>query len=85
MIGTRQYRELESRCASALLASELENIEAARKAKERETNAFDSHTAPEARKGREPNDPCPRETAESMGAWETNMPRRDTAAVRRDG
>jgi hypothetical protein len=35
-------------------------------------------------KGRETNAPCPRETAMSMGAWETNMPERETAAVRRD-
>jgi hypothetical protein len=39
----------------------------------------------EARKGRETNASCPRETAMSMGAWETNMPERETAAVRRDG
>ncbi len=58
---------------------------AAGKARERETNASDLLTAPEARKGRETNAPCPRETAQSMGAWEINMPERETAAVRRDG
>jgi hypothetical protein len=74
---------MESSCASAPPAREPENIEAAGKARERETNAFDLLTAPKARKGRETNAPCPRET-ESMGAWETNMPE-ETAAVRRDG
>ncbi len=73
MIGTRQYREMESSCASAPPAREPENIEAAGKARERETKAFDLLTAgaylgPEARKGRETNAPCPRETAMSMGA-----------------
>jgi hypothetical protein len=32
----------------------------------------------------ETNAPCPRETAMSMGEWETNMLERETAAVRRD-
>jgi hypothetical protein len=84
VIGTRQYREMESSCASAPPAREPENIEAAGKARERESNASDPLTAPKARKGRETNAPCQRET-ESMGAWETNMPERETAAVRRDG
>jgi hypothetical protein len=80
----RQYREMESSCASAPPARELENIEAAGKAREGETNASDLLTAPKARKGRETNAPCPRERAESMGAWETDMPERETAAVRRE-
>ncbi len=84
MIGTRQYREMESSCASAPPARELENIEAAGKVRERETNASDPLTAPKARKGRETNVPCPRET-ESMGAWEINVPEKETAAVGRDG
>jgi hypothetical protein len=84
VIGTRQNREMESSCASAPPAREPENIEAAGKARERETNAFDPLTAPKARKGPETNAPYPRET-ESMGAWETNMPEKETAAVRRDG
>jgi hypothetical protein len=75
---------MESSCASAPLARELENMEAARKAKERETNASDPLTIPKARKGRETNVPCQRET-ESMGAQETNVPEKETAAVRRDG
>jgi hypothetical protein len=73
----RQYREMESSCASALLAREPENIEAVGKAREQETNASDPLTAPEVRKRRETNAPCPRETAMSIGAWETKMPERD--------
>jgi hypothetical protein len=85
VIRTRQHREMESSCASAAPAREPENIEAAGKARERETNTSDQLTAPEARKGRETSAPCPREMAMSMGAWETNMPVRETAGVRRDG
>ncbi len=68
MIKTRQYRKMESSCAGTSLAREPENIEAAGKARERETNA-----------------PCPRETAKSTGAWETNVSKKETVAVRRDG
>jgi hypothetical protein len=75
---------MESSCASAPLAREPENIEAAGKARERETNASDPLTVTKARKGRETNVPCPRET-ESMGAREINVPEKETAAVRRDG
>ncbi len=75
---------MESSCASALPAREPENIEAAGKARERETNASDPLTVPRARKGRETNAPCPRVT-ESMGAGEINVPEKETAAVRRDG
>jgi hypothetical protein len=39
LIGTRQYRRMESSCASTPPAREPENIEAAKKARERETNA----------------------------------------------
>jgi hypothetical protein len=52
VIGTRQYREMESSCACALPVRELENIEAVRKARERETNASDPLKAPQAAKGR---------------------------------
>ncbi len=85
MIGAQQYREMEGSCASALPAREPENIEAAGKTRERETNASNPLMAPRARKGQETNAPCPRETAISMGAWETNMLERETAAARRDG
>ncbi len=86
VMGARQYREMESSCASTPPAREPENIKAAGKARERETNASNPLTAPEVRKGRETNVPCPREMAKSMGAWETNMPERRTATIhRRDG
>jgi hypothetical protein len=80
VIRARQYRE--SSCAGAPLAREPENIEAAGKAK---GVASDPFAAPEATKGRETNAPCPRETTKSTGAWKTNMPDKETAAVRRDG
>jgi hypothetical protein len=49
-IGARQY--MESNCASEPPAREPENIKAAGKARERETNASDPLTAPEARNQR---------------------------------
>jgi hypothetical protein len=55
VIGTQQYREMESSCASAPPARVPENIKAAGKAREWETNASDPLSAPEARKGRETN------------------------------
>jgi hypothetical protein len=73
---------MESSCASALPARELENIGAAR---EGETNASESLAAPEAAGRRETNEPCPMETAKSMGARETNVPKERSAAIRRDG
>ncbi len=85
MIGTRQYREMESSCAGAPPAREQENIEAAGKAREPETNFSNPLMAPEATKGQETNAPCPRETAKSMGTRETNVPEKETAAVRRVG
>ncbi len=84
MIGTQQCKEMESSCASAPPAREPENIEAAGKDRERETNVSDPLTVPKARKGRETNVPCPRET-ESTGPREINVPEKETAAVRRDG
>jgi hypothetical protein len=75
---------MESSCASTPPAREPENIEAAGKARERETNASDPLTVPKARKGRETNIPCPRET-ECMGAREINVPEKETTTVRRDG
>jgi hypothetical protein len=75
---------MESSCASALLARVPKN-EAAGRVKERETNAYDPLPALEAREGRETNAPCQRETGKSMGAWETNMSEKETAAVRRGG
>ncbi len=78
---------MESSCASAPPAREPENIEAAGKAKERETNASDLFEAPQAVEERETNAPCQKETAENMGTRETNVSekKKETAAARRDG
>ncbi len=75
---------MESSCARAPPAREPKNIEAAGKAKERETNASGLFEAPQAAEGRETNAPCRRETAESMGTRETNVSKKETAAARRD-
>ncbi len=48
---------MESSCASAPPARELENIEAAGKAWERETNASNLFKAPQAAEERETNAP----------------------------
>jgi len=85
VIGTRQYGEMESSCASALPAREPENIEAAGKAGERETNTSDPLEAPQAAEGRETTAPCRREMPESMGTWETNVSEKETATARRVG
>ena len=63
----------------------VERVVAAREARERETNASGQLTAPEAAGRRETKEPCPMETAKSMGAREINVPEKETAAVRRDG
>ncbi len=85
VIGTRQYRRMESSCAGAPLAREPGNIEAAGKAEKRETNASDLFEAPQAAEGRETDAPCRRETAENMGTQETNVSEKEIAAARRDG
>jgi hypothetical protein len=84
VIGTWQYRKMESSCGGSLPAREPENIEAAGKARDCETNASDPLAAPEATKGRETNTPCPRETAKSTGTRETNVSEKETAPIRRD-
>ncbi len=71
VIRTCSKGEMESSCASAPPARESENIEAARKARERETNASDLFKAPQAAEERETNSPCRRETAENVGTRET--------------
>jgi hypothetical protein len=76
---------MESSCASAPITKEPENIEAAGKARERETNASNLFKAPQAAEKRETNAPCRRKTAENMGARETNVSEKETAATRRDG
>jgi hypothetical protein len=53
VIGTWQYKEMESSCASAPPVREPENIEAAGKARERKTNASNPLEAPQAAKGQE--------------------------------
>ena len=63
----------------------VEHIVAAKEARERETNASGQLTAPKAAGRQETKEPCPMETAESMGAWDINVPEKETAAVRRDG
>jgi hypothetical protein len=85
VIGAQQYRRMESSSASAPLARKPETIEAAGRVTERETNAFDPLIAPKARRERETNAPSLREMSMSKGAWETNMPERETASVRREG
>ncbi len=85
MIGTRQYGEMESSDASVSPAGEAGHVAVAGEAGERETNASSQLTAPEATGRRETKEPCPMETAESVGAWETTVPEERSAAVRRDG
>ncbi len=58
VIGTCRKEGMERSCADGPLAKELENIEAAR---ERETNAFEPLSAPEAAGRREAKEPCPME------------------------
>ena len=70
---------------SASPADGAERVVVADEAGERETNASGQLTVPEAAERRETKEPCPMETAESMGAREINMPEKETAAVRRDG
>ncbi len=83
VIGTRQYRRMESSCASAPLAKGPGNIEAAGKAGERETNASNLSKAPQAAKERETNASCRRETAEDVGTREANVSEEKGAAARR--
>jgi hypothetical protein len=84
LIGTRHYRRMESSCASAPLAKEPGNIEAAGKAGERETNASNLFKAPQAAEERKTNTPCQRETAEDRGTRETNVSEEKTAIARGD-
>jgi hypothetical protein len=63
----------------------VERVVAAKEARERETNASGQLTAPKAAGRRETKEPCPMETAESTGARDINVPKKETAAMRRDG
>jgi hypothetical protein len=85
MIGTQQYRRMESNSANAPLAKGSEGVEAAGKTGQRETNASNSFEAPQAAEERETNAPCQREAAENMGTRETNVSEKETAAARGDG
>ena len=82
VIVTCSNGEMESSCASALPVREPENIKAARR---QETNASDPLAVPEAAERWETKGPCPKGTAKSTGARETNVPEERPAAVRRDG
>jgi hypothetical protein len=82
VIGTCRKEGMERSCANAPPERGPENIRAAR---ERETNASEPLTAPEAAGRRETKELCPMKTAKSMGARETNVPEERSAAVRRDG
>ncbi len=85
VIGTQQYRRMESNSANAPSANGSMGVEAAGKAGERETNAPNLFKAPQAAEERETNAPCQGETAENTGTRETNVSEKDTAAARRDG
>jgi hypothetical protein len=66
-------------------ANGTERVEATDKAGEREANASERLAAPEAAWRRETKEPCPMETAKSMGAREINVLEERSATVRRDG
>ena len=66
-------------------AGEAGRVAVASGAGERETNASNRLTAPEASERRETKELCPMDTTESTGARETTVPEERSAAVRRDG
>ncbi len=76
---------MENNSTNVLKDKKSTDVEAARKTRERETNAPDLFKAPRAAEERETNAPCQRETTKSMGTWETNVSEKEAAAVRRDG
>jgi hypothetical protein len=84
VIGTHQYRRMESNSASAPLAKGSGGVEAARKTGEQETNAPNSFEVPQAAEEWETKAPCQRETAENMGTRETNVSEEETAVARKD-
>jgi hypothetical protein len=85
VIGTRQYGEMESSDASVSATGEAGHVAVAGEVGERETNASNQLTAPEATGRWETKEPCPMDTAESTGTRETTVPEERSAAVRRDG
>ncbi len=76
---------MESNSANVPSSNGSTGLEAAGKARERETNAPNLFKAPQAAEQRETNAPRPRETAENTVTRETNVSEKDTAAARRDG
>ena len=76
---------MENDSTNILRDEELEDVVAAGKTGERETNAPNQFEAPRAAEEREANAPCQRKTAEDTGTRETNVSEEEAAAVRRDG
>ncbi len=76
---------MDSSDASVSPAGEAGHTAVAGEMGERETNASNQLTAPEATGRRETEEPCPMDAAESAGARETTVPEERSAAVRRDG
>jgi hypothetical protein len=68
---------MEGSCASAPLAKGPGNIEAAEKAEERETNAFEPLAAPEAAGRRETKEPCSMKQPKAWGHGKPTCRRRD--------
>jgi hypothetical protein len=76
---------MESSCASAPPAREPENIEAAGKARERETNTLRSVRGTSGSQWAGNQRTLPRGDSRECGTRETNVSEKETAAVRRDG
>ncbi len=84
MIGTQQYRRMESNSTNVQKTKGSTDVETAGKTRERETNAPDLFKASRAAEEREANTPCLRETAKNTGTREANVLEKEAAAVRRD-
>ncbi len=76
---------MECSDAGALPAGEAGRVAVAGEAGERETNASNRLTEPEAPERRETKELCPMDTVESTGARETTVQEERSAAMRRDG
>ncbi len=76
---------MDSSDASVSPAGEAGHTAVAGETGERETNASNQLTAPEATGRRETKEPCPMDAAESTGARETTVLEERSAALRRDG
>ena len=75
---------MENDSVNILKGEEPRDFEAAREIREREANVSIRLTAPRAVEKQETNTTCQGKTAESTGARDTNVPEKETAAVRRD-